>query len=139
MGSYPPRGDSATISNTSGDPAITQENLDTVVGSIAVDTAKNGAVDWFDSDLSFDSILSSSNNAATCRCDFIFTGNNAQISFTFDGTNFAFLSEGDLLIEDSLYTFTFGAEFGNSFNIRSSATITIKKCTVVLEGKQDIT
>lgn len=138
MGSYNPKGNNPVINNSNTNPAIVQENLDTVVDSVVIGTSKSAGVDWFVTDISFDVPLQTSDSAATCRCDFIFSDNDAQISYTFDGTNYGFLNEGDLLIQDSLYTIEFGAEHGNNFNIKASANVTIQKCTVAIVGKQDI-
>ena len=124
----------ALKSNTA--PLFVEETLDTVVDKITPGTSRSANVDWFVADSSFDDELNVVSRASLCRCDFIFEDNDAKISFTFDGTNYGFLFEGELLKAGSLYSINFGGENGNAFNIKASQNVTIQRCIICVEGKQ---
>lgn len=123
--------------STIDSPATNQLVLDTIVGNITSGTAKTAGTDWFVSDVSYDDEIPEGTRAAPCRCDFFFEDADAVISFTFDGTNYASLNEGIALKAGSLYSIAFGGENGNLFNIKASANVTIQKCVVAVEGKQE--
>lgn len=124
------------VANSVDDPLLSQAVLDTIVGSIPPGTVKAADENWFATARSFNDEIIDPLKAAITRCDFFFSGNDAKISFTFDGVKFAFLHEGTTLKADSLYTIPFGTENGNLFNIKANADITIQKCIICVEGKQ---
>lgn len=130
--------DELFVLNNPKTPLFNQETLDTIVGIIPVGTGKTANQPWFTAAALLFSEEIVSDRAAICRCDFIFEGNDAKISFTLDGTNYGFLEEGVTLKAGSLYTKEFAAENSTQFNIRANADVTIKKCVIVVQGKQEL-
>ena len=119
------------------EPLISPTVLDTVVENITPGTAKSANVDWFVVDVTYSDEIQPGTRAAICRCDLIFEDNDAVISFTFDGVTFSALNEGFPLAAGSLYSIPFGGENGNAFNIQSSKAVTIRKCVVSVEEKEE--
>jgi len=121
------------------DATTTQEVYDAVVGKVIPLSAFSAGVVWFDDGVAFDPVIPFGNldNASKCRCDFIFSGVDARISYTLDGVNFGFLDKGNVLPKGSLYTINFGAESGSLFNIKADQNVTVDRCIVCIEGKHD--
>lgn len=123
------------VANNPSDPLSTQTTFDTVIQDVDSGTAKNADENWFVVPTkSFQTIASE--RGAICRIDFMFSGNDARISFTYDNVNYAFLFEGVVLKADSLYSIRTGVENGSQFNMRADQDIVIERCVTVVEGKQ---
>jgi len=124
-----------TVTNTTEDPLETQETLDTIVGTITPGTVRSANANWFASAQSFSDELAA-NRAAPCIVSFIFSGNDAKISFTHDGTKFGELFEGTTLKANAEYEIPIQAEEDSAFNLRASEDVTIERCVVTIKGKQ---
>ena len=123
------------VVNEVKDPLSTQTTFDTVIQDVEPGTVKDANENWFGPPIKeFETI--DSERAAICRIDFMFSGNDARISFTYDDVNFAFLFEGVVLKANALYSVKTGVEAGSIFNMRADKDIVIDRCITVVEGKQ---
>ena len=124
-----------SVINTTLNPLSTQTTFDTVIQDVDPGTAKSANENWFDPPIrEFQGI--DSERAAICRIDFMFSGNDARISFTYDDVIYAFLFEGVVLKANALYSVKTGVESGSIFNMRADKDIVIDRCITVVEGKQ---
>ena len=123
------------VTNNVDDPLSTQTTFDTVIQNVDAGTAKNANENWFDTPVQeFQSLVIG--RGAICRIDFIFSGNDARISFTYDNINYGFLFEGVTLKANVLYSVKTGVEAETIFNMRADQAISIERCITVIEGKQ---
>ena len=123
------------VTNNPDNPLSTQTTFDTIIQDVDAGSAKNADENWFPPPVkSFETIVGG--RGAICRIDFIFSGNDARISFTYDNANYAFLFEGVVLKANALYSIKTGVEAESIFNMRADQDIIIERCVTVVEGKQ---
>ena len=124
-----------TVVNEPEDPLSTQTTFDTIIQDVDSGEARDANENWFAPPVKEFQTLPSE-RAAICRIDFSFSGNDARISFTYNGTEYFFLFEGTVLKADTLYSVKTGVESGSVFNMRADQDIVIERCVTVVEGKQ---
>jgi len=124
-----------SVTNDTSNPLRTQETLDTIIGIVVPGTEFGVDTNWFTTSRTFDPQLGPA-RAAECIIIFMFTGNDAKISFTFDGTRYGELFEGVTLKAGAVYAIPFNVEEDTVFNIRANAVVTIDRCVIAIKGKQ---
>lgn len=108
--------------------------LDTIIDEVTAGTSINANTDFFTIDLSFTGEIDTTDRAALLRID-VCLSVKAKLLVTFDSTNYLFLLDDNKLKADTLYSFEFGVENLDTFNIQSDKTTTVRRCICSLVAR----
>lgn len=123
------------VINSKEDPLSIEETFDTIIELLPPGTERSADEEWFAIPKTFSEIPPE--RAAQCRIDLMITGNDARIFFTWDGIRYGGIEESTVLKADSPYSKKTGVEEGNTFNIKADQNVTVQRCVVVVEKKQE--